>query len=120
MPDDYGQTDNFIPLCWYFFTALGAKAAPILPASIIVLESAGGSESILYIAQGQWPSELCQNPADGKSYKFIVVSPQISQGWSTSAPQLDYVLTSLYKTYTGPTRHGYISPVYRPGGEGVR
>ena len=112
LPDDYGQTTTLYPLLVFLH---GVGEGGTNPASIYNSSSAGGPA--YYIAQGQWPSSFV-NPADGKSYKFIVVSPQNSQGWSTSAPQLDYVLTSLFKTYRADPARLYLTGI-SAGGEGV-
>lgn len=94
LPDDYKTaTTTEYPLL-VFLHGVGEGGSN--PASIYTSSSAGGPAYI--IAQGQWPSSFV-NPKDGKSYKFIVVSPQSTDGWSTTAAQLDYVLTYLFNTY---------------------
>jgi len=113
LPDDYSTaTSTHYPLLVFLH---GVGEGGTNPASIYNSSSAGGPAYI--IAQGQWPSSFV-NPADGKSYKFIVVSPQNSTGWSTSSAQLDFVLTYLFKTYRADPARLYLTGI-SAGGEGV-
>ena len=96
LPDDYATTTTTYPLMM-FFHGLGEGGAN--PASIYTSSTAGGPA--YFIAQGTFPSSFV-NPKDGKSYKYIVVSPQANpegvQG-STTAQEADYILTYLYAHY---------------------
>src|ERR1700760_4460849 len=70
LPDDYNSSSTKYPIL-VFLHGIGEGGSN--PASIYNSSSAGGPAYI--IAQGQWPSSFV-NPADGKTYKYIVVSPQ--------------------------------------------
>src|SRR5258708_5245392 len=112
LPDDYARTSTRYPLMVFLH---GVGEGGEKPASIYNSASAGGPA--YFIAHGKFPASFI-NPADGKSYKFIVVSPQSSEGWSTSAPQLDYILTWLYQTYRVDLSRVYLTGL-SAGGEGI-
>ena len=112
LPDDYGKTTTRYPLM-VFLHGMGEGGKN--PATIYNSSTAGGPA--YYIAQGKFPASFV-NPADGKSYKFIVVSPQSTNGWSTTAPQLENILSYLYKTYRVDTARVYLTGL-SAGGEGV-
>jgi hypothetical protein len=112
LPDDYNTSSTKYPLIVFLH---GVGEGGTNPASIYTSSSAGGPAYI--IAQGQWPSSFV-NPADKQSYKFIVVSPQSTDGWSTTAAQLDYVLTYLFNTYRADPARLYLTGI-SAGGEGI-
>jgi hypothetical protein len=112
LPDDYKTSSTKYPLL-VFLHGVGEGGAN--PATIYNSSSAGGPAYI--IAQGQWPSSFV-NPADKQSYKFIVVSPQSTNGWSTTAAQLDFVLTYLFNTYRVDPARLYLTGI-SAGGEGI-
>ena len=112
LPDDYKTSSTKYPLLVFLH---GTGEGGSNPATIYTSSSAGGPAYI--IAQGQWPSSFV-NPADKQSYKFIVVSPQSTNGWSTYAGQLDYVLTYLYNTYRADPARLYLTGI-SAGGEGI-
>lgn len=94
LPDDYQTTAATYPLIVFLH---GAGEAGTNPATIYNSSTAGGPS--YFIANGKWPSSVT-NPADGKAYKFIVVSPQsVPANSSTSAGSLDKILSYLVKTY---------------------
>ena len=113
LPDDYPTTTTAYPLMM-FFHGLG-EGGPN-PASIYTSSTAGGPA--YFIAQGTFPSSFV-NPKDGQSYKYIVVSPQANpegaQG-STTAQELDYILTYLYAHYRVDTTRVYLTGL-SDGGE---
>src|ERR1700761_8203623 len=105
LPNDYGQTTTKYPLLVFLH---GVGEGGTNPASIYTSSSAGGPA--YYIAQGQWPTSFV-NPADGQSYKYIVVSPQSTSGWSTSAAQLEVILTYLFNTYRADPARLYLTGI---------
>lgn len=112
LPDDYKTSTTKYPLIVFLH---GTGEGGTNPATIYNSSSAGGPAYI--IAQGQWPSSF-KNPKDGQSYKFIVVSPQSTNGWSTYAAQLEYVLTYLFNTYRVDPARLYLTGI-SAGGEGI-
>lgn len=112
LPDDYATSTTKYPLLVFLH---GTGEGGTNPATIYTSSSAGGPAYI--IAQGQWPSSFV-NPADKQSYKFIVVSPQSTNGWSTYAGQLDFVLTYLFNTYRVDPSRLYLTGI-SAGGEGI-
>ena len=112
LPDDYSSTTNHYPIM-VFLHGIGEGGTN--PATIYNSSNAGGPA--YFIAQGKFPSSFV-NPADGKSYKYIVVSPQCSTGWSTTAYQLDYILTYLLGHYRIDASRIYLTGL-SAGGQGV-
>lgn len=112
LPDDYATTTINYPVMVFLH---GAGEGGTNPASIYGSASAGGPA--YFIAQKTFPASFA-NPADGKSYKYIIVSPQSTNGWSTTAGQLDTVLTYLLKTYRIDAGRIYLSGL-SAGGEGI-
>jgi hypothetical protein len=115
LPNDYGSTTTSYPLL-VFLHGLGEGGAN--PASIYTSSTAGGPA--YFIAQGSFPASFV-NPKDGKSYKYIVVSPQANpQGveGSTTAQELDYVLTYLNAHYRVDQTRIYLTGL-SDGGESV-
>ncbi len=115
LPNDYGTTTTAYPLL-IFLHGLG-EGGPT-PSSIYTSSTAGGPA--YFIAQGVFPASFV-NPKDGKSYKYIVVSPQANpegvEG-STTAQELDYILTYLYARYRVDTSRVYLTGL-SDGGESV-
>lgn len=112
LPDDYSVTTTNYPVMVFLH---GAGEGGTNPASIYGSAAAGGPA--YFIAQKTFPASFI-NPIDGKAYKFIVVSPQSTNGWSTTAGQLDTVLTYLLKTYRIDAARLYLTGL-SAGGEGI-
>ena len=113
LPNDYTTTNTAYPLMMFFH---GVGEGGPNPASIYTSSTAGGPA--YFIAQGTFPSSFV-NPKDGKSYKYIVVSPQAYPGGaqgSTTAQELDFILTYLYAHYRVDTTRVYLTGL-SDGGE---
>ena len=113
LPDDYSTTSGRYPLI-VFLHGKGEASDPANLSKIYKSTTAGGPAN--FIARGLWPSSFT-NPADGKAYKFIVVSPQ-AKGYSTSSSQLMYLLSDLVNTYRIDTNRIYLTGL-SAGGDGV-
>lgn len=112
LPDDYKTTSTRYPLMVFLH---GSGEGGKKPETIYNSSTAGGPA--YFIAQGKFPASFV-NPVDGKSYKFIVLSPQNAAGWSTSATQVEYILTHMYKNYRVDTSRVYLTGL-SAGGEGI-
>jgi hypothetical protein len=112
LPDDYGKTTTKYPLLVFLH---GIGEAGTNPATIYNSSTAGGPA--YYIAQGKFPSSFV-NPKDKQSYKYIVLSPQNATNWSTSAQQLDVILTYILAQYRVDPARLYLTGL-SAGGEGV-
>ncbi len=113
LPDDYSTTSGTYPIIVFLH---GVDEGSTTDPSVIYNNSNAGGPAYI-IAHGSWPSSFV-NPVDKKSYKFIVVSPQAAYGYSTTAPQLEYVLTYLLKTYRVDPTRVYLTGL-SAGGEGI-
>ena len=112
LPDDYSKTSGKYPLL-VFLHGIGESGTN--PAVIYNNSNSGGPA--YYIAQGKFPSSFV-NPVDKQSYKYIVLSPQNSTGWSTSAAQLDVILTYMLTTYRVDAARLYLTGL-SAGGQGI-
>src|SRR5689334_3573644 len=82
LPDDYATSGSkTYPLLIFLH---GSGEAGTSPAKIYNSTSSGGPAYL--IEHGGWPSSFT-NPVDGKGYKFIVVSPQTNNDWSSSGDE---------------------------------
>src|SRR5438105_13768547 len=111
LPNDYGSTTTSYPLI-VFLHGTGEAGTDL---SLIYNSSSAGGPAY-YIGQGTFPTSFT-NPADGKTYKFIVLTPQ-APTWSTSGPQLDYVLQYMVKNYRVDVSRIYLTGL-SAGGEGI-
>lgn len=110
LPDDYATTTTKYPLLVFFH----GDGEAVTPSAIYSSSTAGGPA--YFIAQGKFPSSFI-NPADGKAYKFIVVSPQSpNPQTSTLTSQADFILSYMYKTYRVDTSRVTITGI-SAGGE---
>src|ERR1700761_7430743 len=82
-PDDYNSGSTKYPLL-VFLHGSGESGANL--SQIYNNSNAGGPA--YFIEHGSWPSSFT-NPTDGKAYKFIVVSPQSNNNWSSSGDETD-------------------------------
>ena len=112
LPDDYSTTAGKYPLL-VFLHGIGESGTD--PSVIYNNSNSGGPA--YFIAHGQFPSSFV-NPVDKKSYKYIVLSPQNATGWSTSAAQLDVVLTYMLATYRVDATRLYLTGL-SAGGQGI-
>lgn len=94
LPDDYSTSNTSYPVL-FFFHGLGEGGNDL---SIIYNSSAAGGPAY-YIEHGKWPSSFI-NPADGNSYKFIVISPQFPGNTSsTTAAEFSQMLKWTLANY---------------------
>lgn len=112
LPDDYSKTTTRYPVMVF----LHGNGEAVTPSAIYTSSTAGGPA--YFIATGKFPASFV-NPVDKQSYKFIIVSPQSSVGGiSTTAAQLEYILTYLIQNYRIDTTRIYPTGI-SAGGEGV-
>jgi hypothetical protein len=111
LPDDYGTTTGNYPLLVFLH---GVGEAGNNFATLYTSTGSGGPA--YFIAQNQWPTSFT-NPADGKAYKFIVVCPQ-APTFSTSGPQLDFVVKWLVANYRVDITRLYLTGL-SAGGAGI-
>jgi len=96
LPDDYATTGTQQYPLLVFLHGSGESCPPQSS-----LYNSTGSGGVPYaIEHGQWPTTGFVNPKDGKTYKFIVVSPQSGcNSWSTAGDQLENIIKYLVATY---------------------
>jgi hypothetical protein len=117
LPDDYATSSTKYPLV-VFLHGKGEQGTCICPSDLPLLyNSAGAGGPSYFIARNQWPSSFV-NPADGRSYKFIVISPQAENGWSTSGLSLGIIIKHMVDTYRVDTTRIYVTGI-SAGGMGV-
>lgn len=110
LPDDYSKTTNNYPVL-VFCHGQGEGGSDL--SKIYTSSTAGGPA--YFIEQGKWPSSFT---IGSNSFKFIVVSPQSNNGWSTTAQELDFILTDLIKNYRVDQSRIYLTGL-SAGGEGI-
>jgi predicted esterase len=111
LPNDYSSTTTSYPLL-IFLHGVGEAGSDL--SKIYNSTNSGGPA--YFIGKGTFPTSFT-NPADGKVYKFIVLSPQ-APSYSTSAPQLDYVIKSMIQNYRVDVNRIYLTGL-SAGGEGI-
>ena len=113
LPDDYNTTGaQKYPLLVFLHGS--GESCP--PQSNLYNNSGSGGPSYL-IEHGQWPTTGFVNPKDGKTYKFIVVSPQSGcNSWSTSGDQLENIINYLVSKYRVDVDRIYGTGVSAGGG----
>lgn len=114
LPDDYSSTTTQYPLL-VFLHGAGESSSSGQLSKIYNSSTAGGPA--YFIAHGQWPTAGFVNPADGQTYKFIVVSPQASS-WSISATELTYIVSDLLAAYRINSNRIYLMGI-SAGGQGI-
>ena len=116
-PNDYAITTTNYPLL-VFLHGKGEQGTCICPGDLpLIYNNSGAGGPAYFIAQNQWPASFT-NPADGQNYKFIVLSPQAENGWSTSGLSLEYVIKFMVKNYRVDTNRIYVTGL-SAGGEGL-
>jgi hypothetical protein len=113
LPNDYNSTSTSYPLLIFMHGAGEASATPNLSK----LYTTWGPPYL--IAQNQWPVNGFVNPADGQTYKFIVLSPQ-NTGWSTEAAHLDHIINYMKSTYRVDANRIYLTGLSAGGDGAVR
>ena len=110
MPDDYGSTSTHYPLL-LFFHGSGESGTDL--SQIYNSTTAGGPPYL--IEHGGWP-ESFTNPKDGKAYKFIVISPQSNNSWSSSGDEADYMIKYMVANYRVDPSRIYLTGLSAGGG----
>lgn len=109
LPDDYSTSTTVYPLL-FFFNGLGEAGTDL--SKIYTSQNAGGPA--YYIEQGKFPPSFV-NPADGNSYKFIIISPQPPSG-STTATELIQIIKWTLANYRADANRIYITGLSAGGG----
>jgi hypothetical protein len=112
LPNDYNSTTTQYPLL-IFLHGAGEASNPANLSKIYNSSGAGGPA--YFLAQGTWPTSGFVNPADGLTYKFIVVSPQAAS-WQFSPSELNYIINDLVADYRVNTNRIYLTGL-SAGGE---
>ena len=112
-PDDYNSTSTNYPLL-VFLHGSGESGTNL--AQIYNSTTAGGPAYL--IEHGGWPSSFT-NPGDGKAYKFIVVSPQSNNSWSSSGDETENMVKYLVANYRVDINRIYITGLSAGGGGAV-
>jgi predicted peptidase len=119
LPNDYNTSGKSYPLI-LFCHGSGQFGGP---ASALYNNQQSGGPAY-YIGQGQWPS-IINNPADGQSYKFIVVSPWYTStagpntnNGSLTAGMVDSILADLVSRYRVDASRIYLTGL-GAGGQAV-
>ena len=110
LPPGYQSGSGKYPLLVFLH---GSGEAGKDPAQICNTASAGGPSYL--IEHGGWPASF-RNPADGRSYAFIVVSPQSDNGWSSSGDETDHMVRYLVAQYRVDTSRIYLTGISAGGG----
>ncbi|HEX5154188.1 MAG TPA: PKD domain-containing protein [Parafilimonas sp.] len=110
LPADYNSTNTYYPLI-IFLHAAGEVGDGIQGLSKLL--NVGLPRKI---AEGWDPQAV--NPADGKTYKFIVVTPQAptSSGWSYSYTHVKNILPDVMSRYRVDAKRVYIMGISSGGG----
>jgi predicted esterase len=112
-PDDYNSTSTKYPLLVFLH---GSGEAGTSLAKIYNSSTAGGPAYL--IEHGGWPSSFT-NPSDKKAYKFIVVSPQSNNSWSSSGDETENMIKYLVANYRVDVNRIYITGLSAGGGAAV-
>jgi hypothetical protein len=91
----------------------GSGEAGTDPSRIYNNAAAGGPAYL--IEHGGWPASF-SNPADGRSFQFIVLSPQSDNGWSSSGDETDYMIRYMTAHYRVDTNRIYLTGISAGGG----
>jgi len=113
-PDDYASaTSTKYPLLVFLH---GSGESGTNPAQIYNSTTAGGPAYL--IEHGGWPSSFT-NPVDKKAYKFIVISPQSNNNWSTNGDELDYIIKYMMANYRVDANRIYLTGLSAGGGGNI-
>ncbi len=112
LPPDYSSSKTYPLIISLHGVGQVGALSPI--SNLSSLTSTSGSVA-MYIANGF--NSMAVNPADGKTYEYIVVSPQ-APSWSYGESQLAYMLPQIEKMYSIDKARVYITG-YSAGGWGT-
>lgn len=115
LPTDYNSTSTKYALLIF---AHGAGEGGNVNGSQLsnIYNSSGAGGPAYFIARNQWPTSFT-NPANGQSYKFIVLSPQ-ETSWSITPTKLVKVIDHMYANYRVDTNRLYLTGL-SAGGQGI-
>lgn len=113
LPDDYSTaTSTFYPFI-LFLHGLGEGGTDLS----ILYNSSGAGGPCYFVAHGQWPLSTV-NPADGKAYKFIILTPQAASGQGIGGSQIDPIVNYMIAHYRIDMTRFYLTGLSE-GGQGV-
>ncbi|MDP4215723.1 MAG: carbohydrate-binding protein [Bacteroidota bacterium] len=114
LPTDYNSSGSTQYPLIIFLHGVGEGGSSVNDLNKLITQSPPALPE--RIANG-W-NATAKNPLDGKTYEFIVISPQTSNGWSFNYDQLKYIVPDILSRYRVDLSRVYITGL-SAGGDGV-
>jgi hypothetical protein len=114
LPTDYNSSGSAQYPLIIFLHGVGEGGSTVNDLNRLITQSPPALPE--QIANG-W-NATAKNPLDGKTYEFIVISPQASNGWSFNYDQLKYIVPDILSRYRVDLSRVYITGL-SAGGDGV-